>query len=108
MHWMVLLMSVIAAVAAQFLLKSAAGAPSLVDQVMDRRTIAGLAIYGLSAMLYITALRRIPLSVALPCTALSYFVVAAIGFYGFEETLGPQKLVALAIIGCGVVLLATS
>ena len=51
---------------------------------------------------------RIPLSVALPRTAASYLVVALIGHYGFGEPLGPQRLGALALIGLGVVLLATA
>jgi multidrug transporter EmrE-like cation transporter len=108
MQWAALLLAITASVAGQTLLKAGAAAGSVIQQLLDLRTLAGLCVYGLSAFLYILALRRIPLSVALPCTALSYFVVAAIGHFAFNEAMGAQKLVALAIIGAGVALLATA
>ena len=64
--------------------------------------------YGIGALLYIVALRRIPMSVALPCTAASYFVIAIIGWWFFGEALGTQKLAAISLIGVGVVMLAVS
>jgi drug/metabolite transporter (DMT)-like permease len=57
-------------------------------------------------MLYIVALRRIPLSRALPCTAISYVAAALIGHYAFGEPLGITHLAAIALICGGVVLLA--
>jgi small multidrug resistance pump len=108
MHWTFLLSAISASVVGQALLKAGAGVSSFVEQLGDWRTHAGLGIYGLSAILYIVALRRIPLSVALPCTALSYIAVALVGHYAFQEPLGLQRLLALALIGVGVVLLATS
>jgi drug/metabolite transporter (DMT)-like permease len=62
-------------------------------------------MYGFSTILYIVALRRIPLSVALPCNALSYILVALIGHYRFQEALGPQRMMALAVIAGGFALL---
>jgi multidrug transporter EmrE-like cation transporter len=62
----------------------------------------------LTAILYIVALRKIPLSVALPCTGLSYVAVALLGHVLFGEALGVQKGVALLLIATGVVVLATS
>jgi multidrug transporter EmrE-like cation transporter len=63
---------------------------------------------GLIALLYIIALRRIPMSVALPCTAASYVVIAIIGWAIFGESLGIQKIAAIALIAAGVALLATT
>jgi multidrug transporter EmrE-like cation transporter len=57
-------------------------------------------------MLYIVALRRIPMSVALPCTAFSYVAAALIGHFAFAEPLGAMHLGALALICTGVVMLA--
>ena len=48
------------------------------------------------------------MSVALPCTAASYVVIAAIGWYFFGETLGTQKMAAIALIAAGVLMLATA
>ena len=70
------------------------------------RTILGLGLYGGAAILYIVALRRIPMSVALPCTAISYVAAAAIGHFAFGEPMGMQHIAALALICSGVVLLA--
>jgi multidrug transporter EmrE-like cation transporter len=74
--------------------------------LFDPRTMIGLCLYGGAALLYIVALRRIPMSVALPCTAISYVAAALIGHYGFAEPLGAMHVGALALICAGVVLLA--
>jgi small multidrug resistance pump len=108
MHWTFLLSAISATVLGQALLKAGAGSETFTGQLLDWRTIAGLGIYGLASILYIVALRRIPLSVALPCTALSYIVVALIGHYAFNEPLGLQRLGALGLIGAGVLVLAVS
>jgi multidrug transporter EmrE-like cation transporter len=108
MQWVLLLGAIVAAVAGQILLKFGAGAATLAQQATDWRTLAGLGFYGLAALLYAIALRRIPVSVALPCTALSYLLVAGIGYAAFNEPLGLQKLLALTIITIGVTLLATA
>ena len=57
---------------------------------------------------YIIALRRIPLSVALPCTAASYIGAIFIGHFLYNETITLIHLTAVAFIGCGVILLAFS
>ena len=74
--------------AGQTLLKAGAGAPNFIAQLFDLRTLVGLCLYGGAALLYIVALRRIPMSVALPCTAVSYVAAALIGHYAFAEPLG--------------------
>ena len=61
----------------------------------------GLVAYGGAALLYIIALRRIPMSVALPCTAASYVAVALIGHFVFGESLGEQKVAAIGLISTG-------
>ena len=108
MYWTFLLCAISATVAGQGLLKAGASAGTLLEQMRDTRTILGLVIYGGASLLYIVALRRIPLSVALPCTALSYIAVALIGHFVFKETLGFQHMFGLAMIGAGVLVLATS
>ena len=63
-------------------------------------------LYGGAALLYIVALRRIAMSRALPCTAISYVAAALIGFYAFGEPLGVAHIAAIALICGGVVILA--
>jgi small multidrug resistance pump len=105
-YWLVLSAAIVISMAGQTLLKAGAGASDFITQLFDPRTLTGLCLYGGSALLYIVALRRIPMSVALPCTAISYVAAALIGHYGFAEPLGAMRLSALALICAGVVMLA--
>jgi len=91
---------------AQTLLKAGASAESFLVQLFSLPTMVGLVLYGGSALLYIVALRRIPMSVALPCTAISYVAIAIIGYHTFGEALGILKIVAIGLICVGVAMLA--
>ena len=105
-YWAVLAAAIVTSMAGQTLLKAGAGASSFVAQLFDIRTMIGLCLYAGASMLYIVALRRIPMSVALPCTAISYVAAALIGHFAFAEPLGFTHIAALALISAGVVLLA--
>jgi small multidrug resistance pump len=104
--WGLLLLSVGVAVGAQTLLKVGASAHSISEQLVNINTIVGLALYGFAALAYIIALRSIPLSIALPCTAISYVGVAIIGYYYFGDTLTAFHIVGISVICFGVVILA--
>ncbi len=106
LYWTMLAAAITISMAGQTLLKAGAGASDFVAQLFDIRTMAGLVLYGAAALLYIIALRRIPMSVALPCTAFSYVAAAMIGHFGFAEPMGPMHLGALGLICAGVVMLA--
>ena len=108
-YWGALALAITTSLAGQVMLKSGAVAEGhFLAQLFRPMTIIGLATYGGAALLYIVALRRIPMSVALPCTAASYVAVALIGHFLFGEALGPQKLAAIGLICGGVVLLAAA
>ena len=98
-----------ATVGGQVLLKKGAiGDGNFLDQLFRPATMVGLVAYGGAAFLYIIALRRIPMSVALPCTAASYVAVLLIGHFMFGEALSAQKLAAIGLICGGVLMLATA
>lgn len=112
-HWAALASAILASMVGQVLLKlgseaTTAGVGGFVGQVLRWQTLLGLCLYGGSAFLYILALRKIPMSVALPCTAASYALIALIGWWFFQEPLGAQKVAAILLIATGVMLLATS
>ena len=108
-HWLSLALAIATSLAGQVLLKSGATAEGgFVTQLFRPQTILGLGLYGGAALLYIVALRRIPMSVALPCTAASYVVAVMIGHFAFGEALGAQKIAAVALISLGVVMLASA
>jgi small multidrug resistance pump len=108
LYWTMLAGAIATSMIGQTLLKAGAGRDGLIEQFLDWRTLVGLCLYGGAALLYIVALRRIPLSVALPFTAISYVAAALIGHYAFGEALGPLRLGALGLIFAGVVLLAVA
>jgi multidrug transporter EmrE-like cation transporter len=105
-HWLVLAGAITISLAGQTLLKGGAGQATFLAQLLDWHTLLGLCFYGGAALLYIIALRRIPMSVALPCTAASYVAAALIGHFAYAEPIGPAHIGALALISAGVVLLA--
>jgi multidrug transporter EmrE-like cation transporter len=104
--WLALALAIATSMAGQTLLKVGAREADFIAQLLDWRTVVGLGLYGGAALLYIVALRRIPMSVALPCTAISYVAAALIGHFGFAEPLGAPHIAALALISAGVMLLA--
>ncbi len=112
-YWLALAAAISTSLVGQVLLKagaagSVAAAGDFLHQLFRWQTVIGLVCYGGAALLYIVALRRIPMSVALPCTAASYVAIALIGWTVFGEPLGAQKLAAIALICGGVVLLASA
>lgn len=105
-HFLALFAAIVVSASGQLLLKAGAAGPgSFLDQLLRWQTMVGLACYGLASMLYIVALRAIPMSVALPSTALSYAVIAFLGFLVWDEPVSWQHLTALGLICSGVVML---
>lgn len=68
--------------------------------------IAGLGCYGVSVIIWIISLSRTDVTVAYPMLSIGY-VVSAIGAWMFlGEIVSPQRMLALAVIIFGVILLA--
>jgi len=66
----------------------------------------GLGCYGVSVAVWVAALSRTEVSLAYPFLSLGYVVNAAAAWYLFGENLSPQRLLAVAVIILGVLLLA--
>ncbi len=109
MHWLFLGGALVAGTVGQVLLKlGAGGTGGFLAQLFRPSTLAGLVCYGLAAMLYIVALRGIPVSIAFPAAASQYVIVACLGWLFFGEPWSLQQAAALFLIVLGVILLATS
>lgn len=107
LYWLALAAAILTSLLGQVLLKTGAVAEGgFLAQLFRPSTVLGLAAYAGAAFLYIIALRRIPMSIALPCTAASYVAVALLGHFLFGERLSLQKLAAIALICGGVLMLA--
>ncbi|OKH25331.1 EamA family transporter [Chroogloeocystis siderophila] len=108
------LISILASVAGQWLLKAGAlklgrvDASNFVSHVLGMITIpellAGLTCYALGAIVYILVLTRVKLSVAGPAVALVYVFSLLIGYFIFREAIPTSRLVGLGLIICGVIL----
>ena len=68
--------------------------------------LGGLACYGISVVVWILALSRVPVSVAYPLLSIGYIVNAIAAWMLFGESLTAQKLIGIGFIMVGVILVA--
>ena len=108
LSWFALAGAIVTSVAGQTLLKGGAARESFLEQLWDWRSLIGLLLYACAAMLFMYALRRIPLSVAVPFTALTYVGAAVTGHLLYSEPLGFRHCAAIGLISAGVMLMATA
>lgn len=109
-----LLASILASVAGQFLLKAGAlklgkvSAENAMSHILAIITVpellAGLTCYALGAVAYILLLTRVNLSIAGPAVALVYVFSVLLGYFMFRETIPLERIIGLGFIACGVVL----
>jgi drug/metabolite transporter (DMT)-like permease len=109
-----LLLSILASVSGQFFLKAGAlklgkvNSSNLVSHIMSilitPELLGGLLCYGLGAITFILLLTRVKLSVASPAAALTYVFSVLLGYFVFHEQISGIRVVGLAFIVCGVVL----
>ena len=67
---------------------------------------AGMLCYGASLCVWVAALSKAPVSTAYPMLSLGYVVVAAVSVAWLGETLTPAKVLGIALICAGVVLVS--
>jgi small multidrug resistance pump len=97
--------AILLGVAGQVMLKLGAQAQGWLEQLLKPQTAIGLALYVCSALFYIIALRKIPVSLAFPSVSLSYVLVAILGYYLWNEPIGVSQIVGIVLICSGVLLL---
>ncbi len=108
-YYISLFASIGLSVTGQVLLKTGAlRSAGFATQFLNPWTITGLFTYGLAAVFYIIAIKRIPITLAFPTLSLSYVAVALIAHFAWHEELGLAQLAAIALITGGVVLLHQS
>ncbi|HEV3176505.1 MAG TPA: EamA family transporter [Stellaceae bacterium] len=102
--------AILIGVAGQLLLKAGAdrSADGILAQFLNPFTIGGLAAYGLGAIFYIVAIKRIPVSIAFPSVALSYVLVAIAAHLLWQEALGWQQFAGIGLIAAGILVLHAS
>jgi multidrug transporter EmrE-like cation transporter len=70
--------------------------------------LGGVACYGVSLVVWIMGLSRVPVSVAYPMLSVGYVVNAIAAWMLFGESLTAQKLIGIGFIVVGVFLVARS
>jgi multidrug transporter EmrE-like cation transporter len=75
---------------------------------LEPHILGGLACYGISVVVWIMALSRVPVSIAYPMLSIGYIVNAVAAYYLFNEPLAGQKLLGIGFIVIGVWLVARS
>ena len=70
--------------------------------------LGGFVAYGISSLLYLFVLSRLDLSYAYPFVAINYVLVTVLAWLILKETVPAVRVVGLAIICLGVLVLATS
>jgi multidrug transporter EmrE-like cation transporter len=102
----------------QVLLKAAMTRPVIQDAISagkampialavlgSQMVIGGLALFGLSALLWLAVLARAPLSTAYPMVAVGMVITVAAGSLLFGEPMSPAKIAGVSLIVGGVVLI---
>ena len=69
---------------------------------MEPRIMAGVVCYGVSLMVWIMGLSRVPVSIAYPLLSLGYVINAAAAWYLFGESLTPLRVAGIGLIIAGV------
>jgi len=104
----------------QLLLKAGANALKTMDLSLSNPVMSGLRIvfephifgglvcYVISVGVWLTALTRVPVSVAYPMLSIGYVLNAVAAYYLFGEVLSGLKLAGIGVIILGVVLVARS
>jgi drug/metabolite transporter (DMT)-like permease len=107
-----LLLSMTLAITGQFFFKSGLSESSLTPQfqsivrtVFTPKVFMGFALYGISSIVWLFVLQKLPLSVAYPALALTYVIVVFASVLILHEPLTVNKVVGSFIIVMGVILM---
>lgn len=104
-----LALAMIFSVTGQFFLKNGAVKVSLSNFMQtvffNIPLILGLIFFVFSTGAYIVALRKLPLSIAYPTTAISYVLITVISYYFLGETVSKMQILGMSLICVGVAIL---
>jgi len=104
MQPLLMLAAVLAAVG-QVLFKSGAGGRTHWLEFVNPAVIGGLGCYGLSTVLWIYCLSKLPLKVVYPYTALTFVLVYIGAFFVFGEKPGLRGIAGVALVLTGLFLI---
>jgi multidrug transporter EmrE-like cation transporter len=83
-----------------------AGATAMVRPYLSVWFILGVLSLGLSSLLWVRVLKKVPLTLAHPITGIVFVIVPLISHLLWKEALPPTRLAGILIITLGVLLVA--
>jgi multidrug transporter EmrE-like cation transporter len=113
---LLILTSVAMSACAQLMLKmgvgaaraSASAAQTGMAYLLSPWVIAGLALYGLGAVVWLYVLARLPLSAAYPFVGLGFILTMVLGVFALGESLSPIRITGTLLIALGCVCVSRS
>lgn len=100
---LVLLASIIGAFGAIFLKKGSKGfSLNIIDLIKNRSIVTGIILYGLSAIMFVSALRYGELSILYPLVSTTYVWVALFSVRILKERMNQYKWLGIVLIVIGV------
>jgi len=74
----------------------------ILPSLMSLKLVIAFAVYAIATLLWLIALKGVPLRVAYPFTAMAFFIVPTLAHFFLGETLGWNTYVGAGIIALGV------
>jgi small multidrug resistance pump len=97
--------SIVLGVAGQMLFRLATTDGRGLAALLSWMALGGCALYACSTVLYLLALQRLPISLAMPTLACGYILVACLGWWWWREPFAAIQAAGLLLIVVGVGLL---
>jgi multidrug transporter EmrE-like cation transporter len=70
--------------------------------------LGGVLCYGVSLVVWIMALSRVPVSIAYPMLSIGYIINAAVAHWWLGETISLSRMLGIGLIALGVLIMAKS
>jgi multidrug transporter EmrE-like cation transporter len=104
-----LLAGVLLNAGAQLLLKAGTNAAPLGPALaIEPHVLGGLACYGVSVVVWVIGLSKVPVSIAYPMLSIGYVVNAIAAYYLLGEAVTPMRFAGIGVIIVGVFIVARS
>lgn len=81
---------------------------NIIPMVLNPFVFAGISCFGFSAITWLVVLSRMELSKVYPMVSVAYILVAIASYIFFKENLSMIRIVGIAVIMLGVVLISRS
>src|ERR1700737_943415 len=105
-YYAALVAGIILGVAGQVALKLGAdGTKTIALQFLHPATILGFGILVPPAVLYMSAIKKIPISLAYPSVSIGYVIVGIIAHVMWNEPFGLQQIAGIVLISGGLLVL---